>query len=53
MLITSLHYFSWIVEEVAQTEVGDGYWSYVRHKVEQFERMWIDAGKSPTQNQTK
>jgi len=53
MLITSLHYFSWIVEEVAQTEVGDGYWSYVRHKVEPFERMWIDAGKSPTQNQTK
>ena len=43
MLITSLHYFSLIVEEVAVTEVGDGYWSHVRHKAEQLERRWLDS----------
>lgn len=42
MLITSLHYFSSIVEEVGGTDVGDGYWSHVRHKTEQLERRWID-----------
>jgi len=43
MLITSLHYFSLIMEEVAVTEVGDGYWSHVRHKAEQLERRWLDS----------
>lgn len=47
MLITSLHYFSAIVEEVAQTEVGDGYWIHVRHKAEQLERRWIGDRKVP------
>jgi len=42
MLITSLHYFSSLVEEVAETDVSDGYWSHVRHKAEQLERRWID-----------
>jgi hypothetical protein len=49
MLITSLHYFSLIVEEVVKTEVGDGYWSHVRHKAEQLERRWIDGRESQTQ----
>jgi hypothetical protein len=49
MLITSLHYFSLIVEEVVKTEVGDGYWSHVRHKAEQLERRWVDARESRTQ----
>jgi hypothetical protein len=43
MLITSLHYFSLIVEEVAETDVGDGYWSPVWHKAEQLERRWVDC----------
>ena len=49
MLITSLHYFSSIVEEVVKTEVGDGYWSHVRHKAEQLERRWVDGRESRTQ----
>jgi hypothetical protein len=49
MPITSLHYFSLIVEEVVKTEVGDGYWTHVRHKAEQLERRWVDARKSKTQ----
>src|SRR5260370_11349206 len=49
MLITSLHYFSLIVEEVVETEVGDGYWTHVRHKAEQLERRWIDGRESRTQ----
>jgi hypothetical protein len=53
MLITSLHYFSAIVEEVAGTEVGDGYWIHVRHKAEQLERRWIGGREVPAQNQTK
>ena len=38
MLITSLPYFSSIVEEVGETEIGDGYRSHVRHQAEQLER---------------
>jgi hypothetical protein len=49
MLITSLHYFSSIVEEVVKTEVGDGYWTHVRHKAQQLERRWIDGRKSQMQ----
>jgi hypothetical protein len=49
MLITSLHYFSSIVEEVDKTEVGEGYWTHVRHKAEQLERRWVDGRKSRTQ----
>jgi|SRR5580704_7131200 hypothetical protein len=48
MLITSLRYFSLIVEEVVKTEVSDGYWTHVRHKAEQLERRWIDVRESRT-----
>lgn len=47
MLITSLHYFSSIVEEVAETEVGDGYWIHVQNKTEQLERRWVDSRRNP------
>ncbi len=47
MLITSLHYFSSIVEEVAETEVGDGYWIHVQNKTKQLERRWIDSRRDP------
>lgn len=41
--ITSLHYFSAIVEEVAESAVGEGYWSHVRRQAEQLERRWIES----------
>jgi hypothetical protein len=42
MLITSLRYFSALVEEVAETPVGEDYWKHLQHKVSQLERMWLD-----------
>ena len=55
MLITSLRYFSSIVDEVLATEVGDGYWSYIGHKAEQLERTWLESRKtvSSDREQTK
>jgi hypothetical protein len=41
MPITSLRYFSGLVEEVRQTEVSDSYWQHVRSKAEQLERQWL------------
>ncbi len=41
--ITSLHYFTAIVEEVAESAVGEGYWSHVRRQAEQLERRWIES----------
>jgi hypothetical protein len=43
MWITSLHYFAAIVDEVAEASVGDDYWNYIRGKVAQLERRWIEA----------
>lgn len=40
MLITSLSYFSALVDEVADTSVGADYWTHVQHKVAQLEGMW-------------
>ena len=40
MLITSLNYFSTLVEEVAETSVGEDYWKHMQSKVAQLERMW-------------
>ena len=40
MLVNSLHYFSGLVEEVAELSVGEDYWKHVRHKMTQLERMW-------------
>ncbi len=47
MLITSLHYFTQLVEEVQATKVGDGYWRHVQRKVEELERRWM-ANRSTT-----
>jgi len=47
MLITSLHYFTRLVEEVEATKVTDSYWCYVQRKVEELERRWI-ANRSRT-----
>jgi hypothetical protein len=40
MFVTSLNYFSGLVEEVAELSVGEDYWKHVQHKVIQLERMW-------------
>jgi len=39
--ITSLRYFSGLVEEVSQTQVPDSYWQHVRSKAGQLERQWL------------
>ena len=40
MLITSLHYFHNLVEEVAESSVSEDYWRHMQSKVAQLERMW-------------
>jgi len=42
MLVTSLNYFSALVNEVVETSVGEDYWKHVQTKVTQLERMWLD-----------
>ena len=42
MLVSSLKYFSALIEEVAETSVGEDYWKHMQHKVTQLERMWLD-----------
>lgn len=52
MLVTSLNYFSALVEEVADTSGGEDYWKYTQNKVTQLERMWLGqtpAGGDPSQ----
>ena len=39
-LITSLHYFTLLLEEVQRTEISDQYWSYIRLKLRQLEQQW-------------
>lgn len=42
MLVTSLNYFSALVNEVAKTSVGEDYWKHMQNKVNQLQRMWLD-----------
>jgi hypothetical protein len=42
MLVTSLNYFSALVNEVVDETSGEDYWKYLQHKVTQLERMWLD-----------
>jgi hypothetical protein len=42
MLVTSLNYFSALVNEVVDEISGENYWKYLQHKVTQLERMWLD-----------
>ncbi len=45
MLITSLSYFSNLVNEVAETSAGEDYWKHLQNKVAQLERLW--RGQTP------
>ena len=38
--ITSLHYFTSLLDEVKQSEVSEDYWRYVASKVRSFEQHW-------------
>jgi hypothetical protein len=38
--ITSLHYFTMLLEEVQRLEISDPYWSYVARKLRQVEHQW-------------
>jgi hypothetical protein len=42
MLITSLSYFSHLVEEVVETQVSEDYWKHLQSKLPKIERMWLD-----------
>jgi hypothetical protein len=42
-LITSLHYFTLLLEEVQRTEISDQYWSYIHLKLRQLEHQWQSA----------
>ena len=42
MLVTSLNYFSALVNEVAATSAGEDYWKHMQNKVAQLERKWVD-----------
>ncbi len=43
MLVTSLHYFSAIVDEVVASTVDGSYWTHLRRRAEQLERSWIET----------
>ena len=42
MPITSLRYFSGLVDEVGQTQTPETYWQHVRSKADQLERQWLE-----------
>ncbi len=41
--ITSLQYFSAIIEEVADSAIPESYWVHLRHKLEGMEQQWQQA----------
>jgi len=54
MLITSLHYFTGLVDEVTTTSVAESYWLHVKRKAEQLEGRWIASRDSrPATEQNK
>ena len=52
MFVTSLNYFSGLVEEVAELSMGEDYWKHVQHKVIQLEGMWRESSAA-RQSQTR
>jgi hypothetical protein len=41
MPITSLQYFTGLIEEVRPADTPDSYWQPVRLKADQLERQWL------------
>jgi len=46
--ITSLAYFTSLIDEVAQPQIPAGYWDHVRRRMEGMERRWIQTGSPAT-----
>jgi hypothetical protein len=44
-LVTSLNYFTALVEEVVESSAGEDYWKHTERKVAQLEAMWL--GRTP------
>lgn len=44
--IYSLSYFAALLDEVANTEVADGYWEYLRRRVKDLNDAWLDRSGS-------
>jgi len=47
-LITSLHYFALLLEEMQRTEISGQYWSYISLKLRQLEQQWQLLGLART-----
>jgi len=44
--ITSLAYFATLIDEVSQPEVAASYWEYVRGRMEEWEKRWLQTRSS-------
>jgi hypothetical protein len=44
--ITSLAYFATLIDEVSQPDTSASYWEYVRNRMEEWEKRWLQARKS-------
>lgn len=44
--ITSLAYFATLIDEVSQPEVAASYWEYVRGRMEEWEKRWLQTRRS-------
>jgi|ERR1700688_1608250 hypothetical protein len=53
--ISSLHYFTVLVEEITEIPAGEDYWKHVEDKVFRLERMWLSRAERAAANpsQTK
>ena len=40
-IIVSLSYFQDVIEEAAASTVSNDYWRYLRHRVDGFEKQWL------------
>lgn len=45
-LITTLHYFQHLIDEVDQTDMSSDYWSYVAVRCRDYERRWRALGSA-------
>jgi hypothetical protein len=53
MLITSLNYFSNLVNEVTETLVSEDYWKHMQSKVAQLEGMWRTLTSTPPKDEMR
>ena len=44
--ISSLAYFATLIDEVSQPEVAASYWEYVRGRMEEWEKRWLQVRRS-------